>query len=258
MMYQYENCDGILDFRSKYHKNWLVDGHLHEYSEILYCKSGGGNVNVNGQNINLASGQFIWIPPHYIHQYVFEDSELVCAVFSNDFIPLFTRNLSEKKMTVTVIEASELAPILENLYKLDKNDVLYISGCLNLVAAKVRKNSCFENIDHSDMTLYQKVVTYVAQHYMEDISLGKIAKKFGYNEKYLSHAFHQLTGINFKQFLAFYRISHAKKVFECGKNVSITDVASESGFAAINTFNRVFKKMIGMTPSEYKRKIKNN
>lgn len=257
MKYQNENFNGVLDYRSNFHNGWLVEMHLHEYSEVLYCKSGEGMVTVNGQQIMLRKQQFIWLPPNYIHQYAFHNSELICAVFSNDLIPLFFHSASKKQLIVSALDAEELQPIFDILHTIKKENYLLISGYLNLICAKVIAKSTFEEPNHPDLSLYQKVITYLSEHYTEDVTLRKLAKKFGYNEKYLSHALHTLTGINFRQFLTFYRLSHAKKLLESRSDANITTIAAESGFSAMNTFHRTFKEMLGITPSEYRKKFGN-
>lgn len=252
MKYHTENFNGTFDFRSNYHKNWLVELHLHEYSEIIYCKSGEGDILINGRNIRLKSNEFIWIPPNYVHQYSFQSAELVCAVFSNDFIPLFFSATGEKRLVVSVIPADELSPMLEGLYLLKKEQRLKICGILNLIAAKVIERSELEETSFTDGVLFQKVVTYLSTHYTEEIRLCRLAKLFGYNEKYLSHALHSLTGVHYSQLLAFYRIEHAKTLLLQQPQKSITTVALESGFSAINTFHRAFLKHTGMTPMQYR------
>ncbi len=256
MKYHNENFNGTFDFRSKYHQNWWVELHLHEYSEILYCKEGEGDIWVNGRNIKIKSKEFVWIPPNYVHQYAFQNTELVCAVFSNDFIPLFFSALGEKRLVVSAIPADELSSVLEGLYVLKKEQSLKICGILNLIAEKVIEHSAFEEAACTDGILFQKVVTYLSTHYTEEIKLGHLAKLFGYNEKYLSHALHSLTGMHFSRLIAFYRIEHAKKLLSNQPQMSITTVAMESGFSAINTFHRVFLKHTGMTPLQYRHAFK--
>ena len=79
-----------------------------------------------------------------------------------------------------------------------------------------------------------------------------IAKEYGYNEKYLSHSLYGLTGVHFSKLLAMYRIEYAKELLANEKFATISEIALESGFSAINTFNRVFKEFTGMTPGKYK------
>ena len=256
MKYHNENFNGILDFRSKLHQNWYVELHLHEYSEILYCKRGEGTVSINGRNISIHTGEFIWIPPNYVHQFTFSDAEIICAVFSNDFIPLYFAATGEKRLVISPIPAGELSVVMEGLYCLNKAQRMKICGILNIIAEKVIENSEFEESGCMDGVLFQKVVDYLSTHYTEEIKLSTISKLFGYNEKYLSHALHSLTGIHFSQLLSFYRIEHAKRLLSGNTQKSVTTVALESGFSAMNTFHRVFLKHTGMTPLEYRHTFK--
>ena len=253
MQYQLENFNGEYEFRSRFHDGWQIGANLHEYSELLYCQKGMGIVTVNSQDIQLKEGQLAWIPPNYVHKYDFPNAQVICAVFSNDLIPLFFKASAGRYFCVSPIDMEELSYIPELLPKFNKEDFLLVSGYLNLICSRVIQQSTFENSKHSDGILYQKVISFIADHYREDISLKQIAKLFGYNEKYLSHTLHELTGIQFRQLLAFYRIGHAKKSLIENTAKDITTIAMDCGFSAINTFHRTFKELTGTTPSQYRK-----
>ncbi len=254
MKYQNENFNGVLDFRSNFHNGWKMNANLHEYSEILYCQKGRGKVTINGDVIEISEKQFLWIPPNYIHQYDCPNAQVICAVFSNDLIPLFFKALKGRYYCVSAIDAKELSVVLDMLYELKKEDYLTVSGYLNLICAWVIKHSEFENARQTDGILYQKVISYISTHYTEDITLARIASKFGYNEKYLSHTLHNLTGIHFRQLISFYRINHSKMLLTNSKDMSISSIATKCGFNSLNTFNREFKRMVGISPSAYRRR----
>lgn len=255
MEYQNENFNGVYDFRSRFHDGWTVAEHLHEYSEFLYCTEGEGYAAVNGRTVPLRKGEFVWIPPNYTHRYACENACVICAVFSNDLIPLFFHVARGRYFCPSAVLAGELANILESFPHLQKEDILTVSGYLNLLCAKVAREEAFASEAHTNGILYQKVITYLSKHYAEDVSLSEIAKRFGYNEKYLSHALHSLTGIHFRQLLAFYRISRARQLLEHEREKSITAIAAECGFSAQNSFHRAFKSITGMTPSAYRRQF---
>jgi AraC-like DNA-binding protein len=252
MKYHNENFNGVFDFRCKIHNGWAMESHLHEYSEILYCKKGNCDVTVNGRRLTLMEKHYIWLLPNYIHQYHNTDAELICAVFSKDYIPLFFHAIGEKGLNPTPIPAEELEPILNDFHKLDNKNTIRISGYLNLISAKVMEKSNLISTRPTDSVLYQKVITYLSTHFREDITLKRVAKHFGYNEKYLSHALHTLTGMPFGKLLSFYRVEYAKEMLNCNE-LSISEIATESGFSALNSFNRNFKELTGMTPSQYKK-----
>lgn len=252
MEYHNENFNGQYDFRSRFHRGYHVPLHLHEYSELFYCKSGSGSVVIHGKRMQLQEGELIWLPPNYVHQYDFDDAEVICTVFSNDLIPLFFKTLGERYFCVCAVPMGELSEMVECLPTLSKGNLLQVVGYLNLICARVMERADFEESRPTDGVLYQRVISYLSEHYMENLTLTQVAKEFGYNVKYLSHALHDLTGIHFRRLLNFYRINRAKQLLETKRNMNIATVASESGFGALNTFNREFKSVVGMTPHAYR------
>ena len=252
LKYQLENFNGSYDFRSGHHTDWQMEAHIHEYSELLYCQKGTGDVFVNGKHIRLPEKHLVWIHPNSIHAYHCLGADVICAVFSHDLIPLYFEQTRQLRPVVAPVDVSDMADILDSFPSLDKKDPILISGYLNLLCARVMQRSAFAPTDTSDSLLYQRIISYLSEHFHEDISLSSLAKTFGYNEKYLSHCLHTLTGIHFSRLLSLYRIQHAKALLS-HRQANIAQVAIECGFSAINTFNRVFKSMTGMTPSQYKK-----
>lgn len=256
MEYQNENFNGEYDFRSRFHNGWQMHANLHEYSELIYCKKGSGYVTVDGKTICLNVGEMVWIPPNYIHQYDFKDSaQVICAVFSNDFIPLFFKKLKNRYLCASAINIAQLSEVIERFPNLEKEEALLISGHLNLIGDIVIKQSKFENERVFDAILCQKVISYLSENYTENITLAGLAKSLGYNEKYLSHVLHNLVGIHFRHLLNFYRVDHSKKLLTERKEMNVSLIATKSGFNSLNTFNREFKRIVGMTPSEYRKGV---
>jgi len=101
----------------------------------------------------------------------------------------------------------------------------------------------------------KKILDYIENHYMEDISLTAIAENVYMNYVYLSRLFKKETGINFMDMLTRIRLRKAcemlgdctLKTYEVSERVGIKD----SGY-----FSQVFKKYFGMTPSEYRENTK--
>lgn len=253
MQYQNENFSGSCDLRCRCHNTYMVEPHLHAYSELLYCVEGQGEVFVNGKKLVLCRKQMVWIPPNYIHQYAFPEGKTICAVFSMDLVPLFFRAAEGRALQVEPVDVGELEPVVLALPDLDRSRYVTISGCLNLICGRVLDQSSFSREENTDGILYQKVISYISSHYTEDLSLKQLAKHFGYNEKYMSGCLHQLTGIHFRRLLAMYRVEQAKVLLQTHKDVSISDIALSCGFSAINTFHRAFRESTGMVPSEYRK-----
>ena len=91
------------------------------------------------------------------------------------------------------------------------------------------------------------------ENYKEDISLSSAADKANISSVYLSRLFKKEEGINFLDYLNQYRIDEAKKMLK-DVQYNILDVADESGFNNTRYFSKIFKKNVGITPSEYRKR----
>lgn len=85
------------------------------------------------------------------------------------------------------------------------------------------------------------------------LTIEKLAKQINTASPYLSQAINQYRSMNFYDLVASYRIEYAKTMLAQSTDMNIMDVALASGFNAKSTFNHAFKKITGMTPSQYKK-----
>lgn len=103
-----------------------------------------------------------------------------------------------------------------------------------------------------DGSIVDRVLDYVDQNYNKDISLKELAETvFFLNHTYLSHLIREKTGKNYGCYLREVRIRHAKELLG-DQNLSITEVASLSGYNDSSQFIQVFKKEEGVTPKKYR------
>ena len=101
----------------------------------------------------------------------------------------------------------------------------------------------------------RNVRQYIEDNYAENISLKKAAQVAGMERKYFSTFFHKKVGISFKYWLIWVRIGKAISLMKV-ENHSITQIAFQIGFLDLRTFERAFKKCTGLTPIEFKKKIR--
>jgi len=96
------------------------------------------------------------------------------------------------------------------------------------------------------------VTEYVEAHYAGDITLDLVAEKLSITGGYLSTYFKEKTGVNFLDYVNEVRVRKAKALLS-DTTMKIQDVAARAGYQNLNSFNRMFKKFTGQTPSEYRR-----
>lgn len=92
---------------------------------------------------------------------------------------------------------------------------------------------------------------FVNQNYCETITLDRAAKAAVMEATYFSHYFKKKVGICFSEWLRQLRIKKAMEML-LNSNQTITYIAYEVGFEDLRTFERTFKKYVGMTPIEYR------
>lgn len=259
--YQTENFGKRYEYRSNPHKNYVVPPHIHDYSELAFTKEGVTTVIVNGQRYLVKKNHLIFILPNQIHEYTNCTSSVMrCCVFSNDHIPAFFEQIKDMQIENPIIDMSEHKYLLDWLDSITQNNTLKICGILNLICELVINRCEFTPRKSGKQAMLYDVIQYVSRNFHEDVQLKEIAKKLGYHEKYLSAALHALTGMNFRTFLSSYRVNYAKGLlrYKGDEQLRVSDIALQSGFLSINSFNRVFKEITGLTPSEYRNRKGNS
>ncbi|MCR5195060.1 MAG: response regulator [Pseudobutyrivibrio sp.] len=125
---------------------------------------------------------------------------------------------------------------------------------------KVRNTLVEEEIDMSmadgpnykrSSVIVKETKNYIDEHYKEDISLQDVAGVLGYSEVYFCKLFKEKFGKSFIVYLNELRIEKAKK-FLANPDINIKDIGFISGYRDPNYFARVFKRVTGMTPSDYR------
>lgn len=107
---------------------------------------------------------------------------------------------------------------------------------------------------HSSNQLSNHILTYVTEHYLENITQQTVAHDLGTNPSTVSRAFNCIFGLGFNQYLNALRTEMAQQLL-AKSELSITDIVYKSGFESQRTFNRVFKEITGQTPKEYRQQF---
>ena len=96
-----------------------------------------------------------------------------------------------------------------------------------------------------------KARKYIEEHADEELSLTKVANIVNRNANYLSEKFKQVTGTNFVEYLARTRFEKACGLLR-GGDLRISDIAFAAGFQSLSQFNRVFRRLSGKSPTQFR------
>ncbi len=100
----------------------------------------------------------------------------------------------------------------------------------------------------------QQVIEYLNDHYMDDILLDDLSKKFFISRGYLTRNFRQVTGVTIVQYLTVVRIRKACQLLK-ETSLNITEIAEQCGFSNTTYFENVFRRLRSMTPGQYRKKV---
>lgn len=97
-----------------------------------------------------------------------------------------------------------------------------------------------------------QVRSFLDEHYKEKLSLESVAGHFFIDKHYLARLFKEQYGVTLVTYLQQVRITHAKRMLRF-TDKSIEEIGLECGIGELNYFSRVFKKLEGVSPSEFRR-----
>ena len=108
--------------------------------------------------------------------------------------------------------------------------------------------------DNAEPPVITKAKEYILEHQTENLRLGHVAKACNTSTFYFCKMFKKVTGINFTDYLSRVRIEKSKNLL-LNPNLRVSEIAFEVGFQSLTHFNRVFKKILGQSPTEYRAQL---
>ncbi|HUD48420.1 MAG TPA: helix-turn-helix domain-containing protein [Candidatus Baltobacteraceae bacterium] len=95
---------------------------------------------------------------------------------------------------------------------------------------------------------------FIQENQAEVLSLGMVAKAVNMSTFYFCKMFKKATGLNFTDYVSRVRVEKARNLL-LNRNLRISEIAYEIGFQSLTHFNRVFKKITGQSPTEYRSQL---
>lgn len=108
--------------------------------------------------------------------------------------------------------------------------------------------------DNAEPPMITRARDFIKTNQAEDLSLGQVAKAVNTSTFYFCKMFKKATGLNFTEYLSRVRVEKAKNLL-LNPNLRISEIAFEVGFQSLTHFNRVFKKIVGQSPSEFRGRL---
>ena len=251
-----------------------IELHSQEEWELSYIIKGSGTRTLGDETEPFCHGEMILVIPGMRHQWKFnpEDTdengmiENITIIFSQQLVEGIAGVIPEMKgmanwynqlhqsikLTRNIIE--EISTILQRMEA--ESDERRIISLLEILSV-IRLDADYQLIGHQKdqediQTKIEKARVYIDCNYLRDIN---IASHVGLNRSSLCTAFKKDKGKTIMQFITEMRLAEAKALLKNDK-VNIATCCYCCGFRDVPHFNRTFKKAFGLSPTEYRNKIK--
>ena len=118
----------------------------------------------------------------------------------------------------------------------------------------MKSNQIAVQTANAEPPVITKAKEFIREHHTEDLSLGQVAAAVHTSIYYFCKLFRKVTGTTFTEFVSRTRIEKAKNLL-LNPNLRISEIAYEVGFQSLTHFNRVFKNVVGESPTNYRERL---
>lgn len=244
--------------------------HSHKVYEIYFLLSGQRRYFIDCRTYDVQAGDIVLIPPHTAHQTLkiphtsAQDSHeryLLCPEevhIPEELKACFQRHHYRLSPEDSVFIREELEAVRDELDRADDYGFAMYKACLTRILVRLaRRYAAGDDTQTASGRrmdrAVEKVQAYVEAHAGEELTLSAVADMCGVTPGYLSAAFKAAAGIGFNEFLTKTRVAKSVKLLS-GDDMSVANIALSCGFSNGNYFATVFKKYMGMTPTDYRNK----
>jgi AraC-type DNA-binding domain-containing proteins len=254
--------------------------HWHPYVEILVSLYDNNEVTINFTKHVLKTNDLVIIYPGDLHslKHVNENA-FILVQFSLDLLMIMSEfnsnysmfyqyhyikydpsNIDSDRMLFLIKELPELY-FSDKLFSEVRIYTLLLEFFVKLgkycVNAKKEELSGDANVDYKSTKLMTEACLYISQNCTKPLTLDDISHQMGVSKSHFSHLFKKYTNMTFIDYLTTERIKRTEFLISNPK-AHIIDIAFDSGFSSLSSFNRAFKKIKGISPSEFRETMINN
>jgi AraC-like DNA-binding protein len=260
-----------------------INWHYHDYYEISFITEGTGKRFVADSLDDFYPGDLVFVAPNIPHTWVVDKEQvttnarklemvylqftdatlgkemLALSEFSNAAKAVFLSERGVRIVGDTLNEASNILlqmPYANSFNRyilfLELMDVIGKSTDLIPLASKEYINKRFNTENKRILTIHE----YFMKHFRDEIDLAQIASLVNMAEGSLCRFFKMQMGLTIFEYLNRIKVDFACKLL-MNKEISITEVAFDSGFNNLSHFNKQFKQITSVTPMVYRLRFKN-
>jgi AraC-like DNA-binding protein/quercetin dioxygenase-like cupin family protein len=244
--------------------------HWHEEYEVIFVLRGGVAVSAERESCELGEGDIMLINPREVHSFRKNGADNICLIlqFSRSVIAevyeqpfTFRLNTATDVFLHDAVKAdlrrilSEMGLLLHN--KPDGYQFALKSGLYAFIGILFRHLK-YEKPEQAPagrteeyLQDFDVIKRYIKQHFKENIDQASIGRALGMSRAKVYRVLRAASESSSRDMTNYYRVERAKHLLK-SSHLSISYIATESGFDSVSSFYRVFREMTGASPQEYR------
>lgn len=238
-----------LFYRGEYNESTephFTPAHCHDSYELLVVTRGEVEGTLNGVPTTVRAGDIVFLDSYDIHSFVFKNCERYSLVFSKDYC----RMLVDEGTTLPSYPVCDGASFMKITAELDRfyaeygtqiPNGLLVESLISYVLGIIEKSCGRVPRREKSNDLMAEVLEYIKKRSESELTLTRVATKFGYTPNYFSSIFNKFVGMNFNDYLNYVRYTRAAEIILL-EGCTATDIAMKCGFGSMNTFYRAKNK----------------
>ncbi len=259
--------------------------HDHEFVEIVLITAGHAVHIVDGHRAAVRAGDVLLIHPHACHGYddcatvgliniMYDPTKLPMPILDGERIPLFKyffpRSLdndlfkSSPEPVLHIDSPEELTRVAAEARLLEQelttrqpgSMLVSVVRLLAVVLGLLRlgRKLVVEEMEQRVFPM-GRILAYLNKHFTRDIALDDLVRKSAQSRSAFQYKFKNLTGYSVVEYIHLKRISLARTLLVKNPELSIAEVGFACGFSDCGYFSRVFRKITGTSPRQYRQNV---
>lgn len=250
--------------------------HEHEFLELAYVMQGSAEHQIGTSSTTIREGDFLLVDFGTIHGYKNgQDLVIVNCLFTPEYVDRALTN-SPSLLHILSTNLRQFDAAQKDVYPTDcilHDEDGYVRQLMNqMLQEYTEKNIGYLEIIRCHLIeilvhalrfhvaesqkhchpVVAAIINELQKHYSEPLSLTELGQDYGYTPQYLSHLFHQETGVSLSTYLQRLRVEEAYRLLTT-TTLRISEIAEQVGYTDIKHFNTVFRKHFNMSPKEVRK-----
>lgn len=230
---------------------------------LIYCVNGSGWYRINSHIHNVTANQYFILPAEVPHAYgansaspwtiywIHFKGEMAALYAKGALQPISISPDRDSRISERLALFEEMLATLRNGY--DNDSLRYVSSVLHYFLGSLRYLRQYRNAGTAMQTpdTVEKAIHYMKENMEKQISLDDLAGYAGFSISHFSALFKQKTGHSPLAYNNLLKVQHACHLLDCS-DLKINQISYKVGIKDTFYFSRMFSKIMGMSPKEYR------